>query len=139
MAEVFVIVDMQVAYPAARTPELVARIETAARARASAGAHVVSIMFDGSGGSTLDLPAATTVLWKANCNGGDELYSWLVGAGFIGRDLHVTIAGVNLSICVYETARGLARRLCDEHSLCDNVSIALDLTGDWDRFRIKFV
>jgi hypothetical protein len=97
----------------------------------------VRIQWDGSGESTLGLPDLRTI-WKSDPDGGDLLYSYLLGSGLIQPDLLVTMAGVNVSHCVYKTACGLAARLSDEHGLTDQVTIDLSLCGDSDQFRVRF-
>jgi hypothetical protein len=137
--KVLAVIDMQAAYPAAQSPNLIQRIEAAARAHHSEGWHIVRVNYDGSGADTVNLPLDTRTVWKQQDNGGDELYAYLVGAGLISRDLQVDICGVNLCACVYRTAAGLGERLYIEHAICDAVRIRNFLCGDGSKFRVRFV
>lgn len=131
---VLVVIDMQTRFPAARDSSLVTAVEAAA----AAADQAVLLGWDGSGGWTVRSGGAIPALWKQEADGGELVYSWLVGAGLIAEDLIVTLCGVNLSHCVFLTARTLAARLCREHQLCDHVVIDLDATGDFDEFRVRF-
>jgi hypothetical protein len=133
---VIVIVDMQAAYLAAQDRALIARIEATAATIAKKG-RVVLVCYDGSGPQTVCVEGAD-ILWKDSDDGGLVVYSWLVGAGLVNDDLHVTVCGVNLCACVYRTAAGLGARLFDEHALCDHVSIDTNLCGDGSKFRVRF-
>jgi hypothetical protein len=134
---VLVIVDMQAAYAAAQDADLVARIEAAAERHIALGGRVVAICYDGSGAATVKLPPGTQTLWKRDDDGGDAVYSWLLGAGLIDRELFVRVAGVNLCACVFKTAIGLAARLYEEHALCRNVAIDRSLCGDGAKFIVR--
>jgi hypothetical protein len=93
--------------------------------------------FDGGGASTLNLPGGAQTIWKHDDDGGDLVYSWLVGAKLISRHLAVRIVGVNLCACVFRTAVGLAARLYEEHALCNNVWIDRSLCGDGSKFIVR--
>lgn len=133
-----VIVDMQVAYAAAAHHTLVEAINTEARGLSDLGGHIILLNMDDSGRWTVSPPDGAGVLWKPEPDGGDIVYSYLLGAGLVHPDLRVTLCGVNLSQCVYRTAVTLAMRLANEHALCDHVAIALNLCGDGERFRVRF-
>jgi hypothetical protein len=131
---VLVVVDMQHMYNAARDPGLIAKINTSMR---QGWSRVVLLCNDGSGMHTIE-HEGKPVLWKDEANGGDCVYSYLLGIlNPPSRALHVTFAGVNLSQCVYRTAEGLARRLAQEHGMTDNVTIDLSLCGDGEQFVVR--
>jgi hypothetical protein len=139
VAEVLVVVDMQAAYVAAQDDTLIESIEEEAATVVGQGGRVVAICYDGSGGSTVNLPAGTPTIWKANDCGGDELYAWLIGAGLVSRDLSVRVCGVNLAACVFRTAIGIGERLYGEHALTHHVTIDRELCGDGSKFIVRIV
>ncbi len=136
---VLVIVDMQVTYNAAQDPALIARVEERIEAALNSGWRVVAVHFDGSGESTVRLPPGTPILWKSEDGGGEQVYSWLLGAELIGRELQVVFGGVNTTACVFKTAMGLADRISCEAALVDAVQIDLSICGDKSRPRVRFV
>jgi hypothetical protein len=131
---VLVVVDMQADYPAAQDSTLIERIEKQAIADVALSGRVVAVNYDGCGAPTVKLPPGTQTIWKHNDDGGDLVYSWLVGAGLVDRDLLVRFAGVNLTACVFKTATALGSRLHEEHALCRNVVIDRSLCGDGSKY-----
>lgn len=138
---VFVVVDMQSEYPAARDPALIAAIQKRAQAVVDAGGLVLHLLYCSSGASVVDLPEEAVELYKEHDDGGTVLAAY-----FKGRELWpslVRLAGVNLSACVWATATSLARYFRDEEirspveivaDLCrDNTSLPVTVLASWPR------
>jgi hypothetical protein len=135
---VLVVVDMQAHFSAAQDKSLITAVELdLERVNELSNGHIVAVNYDGSGASTVRLPKGTQTLWKNQDDGGNVVYSWLLGAGLVSKTLQVRICGVNLCACVFATASGLAQRLFDEHALCDNVTIDTSLCGEGSRYKIR--
>lgn len=141
---VLVVVDMQASYVAAQEPGLVTRIEQAMHdfCSVSPPSDVVLLSYDGAGAPTVAMPPGggkIKTLWKTVDDGGDLVYSYLLGADLVRRDLSVTFAGVNLGACVFKSANQLAWRLYEEHALTDVVIVDTKLCGDGGRYKVRLV
>jgi hypothetical protein len=137
--KILVVVDMQADFNAAQSEDLRRAIRLAADPVLKFYDHIVAVNMDNAGSSTIDLPPGTKTLWKCQDDGGEMVYSYLLGAGLISGDMSVVVCGVNLTACVFRTAIGLADRLHREHALSEHVSIDRALCGDGSRFRVGII
>lgn len=139
--QVLIIVDMQIGFVAAGSPDLISKIEQEIANKQ--WADVVAVNTDGYGSSTVELPSKTRILWKREDGGGEQVYSYLLGRGLLdvkdGEAPRFVFCGVNASCCVFKTAMGLADRLSFETNLLDSVLIDLRLCGDKARPRVGFL